>query len=119
MVIDKIMWAIKEFKELLEAVVKSSSWEKVYLFPKENYEALKREIMKESHIEVAPYTLVNKYDVSTRLIEVDDITSEIAKHPYNVQQELRFILNDRKNKWFKTNWFKHLWNIYENRFLNK
>ena len=115
MVIDKIMWAIKEFKELLEVVVKSSSWEKVYLFPKENYEALKREIMKESHVEVAPYTLVNKYDVSTRLVEVDDITSEIAKHPYNIQQELRFILNDRKNKWFRTNWFKHLREIYENR----
>jgi len=107
------MWAIKEYKELIEVVVKSKNWNDVYLFPKEDYDKLKQEMRKESHIEVAPYTLVNKFDVSTRLIEVDDMTSQIMLKQRDVQKKLRKILKERNDNNKETTCFRHLWDIYK------
>lgn len=107
--------AIKVYKELLEVVVRTKEWEQVYFFPVEDYDKLRKELKNESHIEVAPYTLVNKFDVSIRPKSVDNLTSEILKHPIGVRKKLLSILEDRKSKWFETRWFKHLWQIYEKR----
>ena len=110
-----IMNAIKEYKELIELVVKTKEWNDVYLFPQENYGALKKEIRQESHVEVAPFTLVNKFDVSTRLIKIDKMTEQIMKHPRGVQNKLRKIIKEREQKKLEINWFGHVWKIYLSR----
>ena len=108
------MWTeLVEYEQVIEVVVSHKGKDdEVYLFSKENYEELKKEIRAESHIEVAPYRLVNKFNVSTRVKTLWGIDSEIIKHPIEVQQELRKIILIRESKNLKTNWFSHLREIY-------
>jgi hypothetical protein len=61
-----------------------------------------------------------KYEVKTfEEFEPTDIDCFIYSQPKDISRELEKIMEERKNKNLKTNWTKHLWNIYENRFLNK
>jgi len=61
-----------------------------------------------------------KYEVQTfEEFEPTDIDCFIYSQPKAIRRELEKIMEERKNKNLKTNWTKHLWNIYENRFLNK
>lgn len=48
----------------------------------------------------------------------NDMDLFILSKPKDVQEKLRKILEWRKANWLKTNWTKHLREIYESRFLN-
>lgn len=62
----------------------------------------------------------SKYEVRTfETFNPTEIDCFIYSQPKAIRRELEKIMEERKNKNLKTNWTKHLWNIYENRFLNK
>ena len=92
--------AIKEYKELIEIVVyPNKPHEEVYFFPKDSYEALKSEIRGESHVEVAPMTLVNKFDVRTRTRKATQVDNMI----FALDQDLR----DKVQKHIRRVWQEH------------
>lgn len=45
-----------------------------------------------------------------------DIDSFILSQDVEIQDRLRKILEERREKWFKTNWTEHLWNIYLSKY---
>jgi hypothetical protein len=42
----------------------------------------------------------------------------IYSQPKNIANKLEAIIQERKQKNLNTNWVKHLWEIYENRYIN-
>jgi len=105
---------LRKYVEMVQLIVKTWENKQSYYFPMEDYARLSQEMKSESHIEVAPYTLVNKYNVEIFPIKVaqGSMESEMMKQPIDIQQELKALLKDRDSRKCITRWFKHLRAIY-------
>ena len=64
--------------------------------------------------------LINRYEISNvEKVVMNDLDMYIASITDNdMKSKLRDIVKERKAKWLKVNWTKHLMEIYESRFSN-
>ena len=62
--------------------------------------------------------LINRYEISNvEKVVMNDLDMYIASITDNdMKSKLRDIVKERKAKWLKVNWTKHLMEIYDSRF---
>ncbi len=107
------MWEIKEYKELLIVELKDGT----ILRSAKTLDELEISLNSNSQVFKIDGVLFNRYQFKKAYTQkVDEIEGFILSHDKDVQERLRSILRERKEKHFNTNGISHLWDIYISRY---